>query len=424
MSTFGPSSEYFLFVLILIKKMATIKLALLRHTVSKNGKYKIRIAIGHRSETHYIVTNYSVNSPSEFVDGVVVRLPEAHQMNIELRRLLNDYEDRLDRIPSPNDYTCKELRDILQNMRPHNSTTTFVQVSSQYQKELIEDGRGSYASMLKNNVRLFTDFSNGDVFLSEITTTTVSEFERYLKRKGLSQSYTNMNMSMVRTIVNRAIRSQLVKYEVHPFIYWKRPADDIREIDISVDDVRAIRDSHPHLKKERLGRDIFLLSYYLGGINLIDLLSIDFRGVTVLEYTRTKSRNTKMSDKRISFTIQPEAKELINKWMNKNTGRLDFGYKFQYKNFLQYVTRSIKLLAKDLNLQDAQKVCLYSARKSFVQHGFDLGISLETLEYCIGQSMKSGRPIFNYLKIMRKHADVAIRKILDNLNERGAQSHD
>ena len=74
--------------------MATIKLALLKHTVSKSGKYKIRIAIGHRSETHYIVTNYSVNSPSEFANGVVVRLPEAHQMNIELRKLLNDYEDR------------------------------------------------------------------------------------------------------------------------------------------------------------------------------------------------------------------------------------------------------------------------------------------------------------------------------------------
>jgi hypothetical protein len=40
---------------------------------------------------------------------------------------------------------------------------------------------------------------------------------------------------------------------------------------------------------------------------------------------------------------------------------------------------------------------------------------LETLEYCIGQSMKSNRPIFNYVRIMRKHADEAIRKILDNL---------
>lgn len=396
--------------------MATIKLAVLKHTKSKDGSYKIRISIGHRSETHYIVTSYSVNALSEFDNGIVVRVPNAHEINIKLRNLLNDYEERLERIDSPEDYTCKELRDLLKSMRTHSSKVTFKQVSEQYQKELIEDGRGSYAGMLQNSLRLFFEFTGGDVFLSEISTITISEFERWLKRKGVSQTYISMTLSMTRTIVNRAIRMQLVTYSVHPFTYWKRPADPERELDISVDDVRAIRDAQPRLKKQRIARDIFMLSYYLGGINLIDLLEIDFRGVSVLEYTRHKSRNMKLSDKRISFTLQPEAKELISKWMNRNTGRLDFGYKFSYKNFLAYVTRSIKSLAKDIDIQDYRKVCYYTARKSFVQHGFDLGISLEVLEYCIGQSVKNNRPIFNYLKIMRKHADVAFRQILDNLS--------
>lgn len=395
--------------------MATIKLAVLKHTKSKDGSYKIRISIGHRSETHYIVTPYSVNALSEFDNGIVVRVPNAHEINIKLRNLLNDYEERLERIDSPEDYTCKELRDLLKSMRTHSSKITFKQVSEQYQKELIEDGRGSYAGMLQNSLRLFFEFTGGDVFLSEISIITISEFERWLKRKGVSQTYISMTLSMTRTIVNRAIRMQLVTYSVHPFTYWKRPADPERELDISVEDVRAIRDAQPRLKKQRIARDIFMLSYYLGGINLIDLLEIDFRGVSVLEYTRHKSRNMKLSDKRISFTLQPEAKELISKWMNRNTGRLDFGYKFSYKNFLAYVTRSIKSLAKDIDIQDYRKVCYYTARKSFVQHGFDLGISLEVLEYCIGQSVKNNRPIFNYLKIMRKHADVAFRQILDNL---------
>lgn len=395
--------------------MATIKLAVLKHTKSKDGSYKIRISIGHRSETHYIVTPYSVNALSEFDNGIVVRVPNAHEINIKLRNLLNDYEERLERIDSPEDYTCKELRDLLKSMRTHSSKITFKQVSEQYQKELIEDGRGSYAGMLQNSLRLFFEFTGGDVFLSEISTITISEFERWLKRKGVSQTYISMTLSMTRTIVNRAIRMQLVTYSVHPFTYWKRPADPERELDISVEDVRAIRDAQPRLKKQKIARDIFMLSYYLGGINLIDLLEIDFRGVSVLEYTRHKSRNMKLSDKRISFTLQPEAKELISKWMNRNTGRLDFGYKFSYKNFLAYVTRSIKSLAKDIDIQDYRKVCYYTARKSFVQHGFDLGISLEVLEYCIGQSVKNNRPIFNYLKIMRKHADVAFRQILDNL---------
>lgn len=395
--------------------MATIKFAVLKHTKAKDGTYKIRISIGHKSETHYIVTPYSVNALSEFNNGVVTRIPNAHEINVKLRNLLNDYEERLERIPSPDDYNCKQLRDLLKSMRPHSSTATFQQVSEQYQKELIEDGRGSYAGMLQNSLRLFFDFAGGDIFLSEISTITISEFERWLKRKGVSQTYISMNLSMTRTIINRAIRMQLVTYNIHPFTYWKRPADPEREIDISVEDVRVIRDSQPRLRKHIVARDIFMLSYYLGGINLIDLLDIDFRDVTVLEYTRHKSRNMKLSDKRISFTLQPEAKEILQKWINRNTGKLDFGYKFSYKNFLAYITRAIKSLAKDIDIQDYKKVCYYTARKSFVQHGFDLGVSLEVLEYCIGQSVKNNRPIFNYLKIMRKHADVAFRMILDNL---------
>lgn len=395
--------------------MATIKLALLKHTKAKDGSYKIRIAIGHRSETHYIVTKYKVNSPSEFVDGTVVRIPESHQMNIELRKLLNDYEQRLDSISDPNAYTCQQLRDILKNMKPKTTSATFTQVSQEYQSELIKDGQQSYASLLSGALTKFTIFFNGDIFLSEINTTTISEFERWLKRSGASQAYSGMILSMTRTIINRAIRQQLVSYQIHPFLYWKRPADREREIDITVEEMRLIRDSKPKLRKHLIARDIFMLSYYLGGINLIDLLAIDFRKTSIIEYERHKSRNTKTSDNRISFTIQPEAQELICRWMNRQTGHLDFGYKYSYKNFLRYITRSIKSLAESLNIADYKKVCYYTARKSFVQHGFDLGISLEVLEYCVGQSVKANRPIFNYLRIMRRHADTAIRQILDNL---------
>ena len=62
-----------------------------------------------------------------------------------------------------------------------------------------------------------------------------------------------------------------------------------------------------------------------------------------------------------------------------------------------------------------KKVTYYSARKTFAQHGYNLGIQLEKIEYCIGHSMKNNRPIFNYIKIMQEHADKVFREILDQL---------
>ena len=163
-------------------------------------------------------------------------------------------------------------------------------------------------------------------------------------------------------------------------------------------------------------RDLFMLSYYLGGTNLIDLMAYDFRGKTMLEYVRTKTRNKKKANRTVSFTIPPEAQTIIDRYMNAKTGRLYFGTKGSYDTFKNIVTRDIKRIAEKAGVKDWKRCCFYTARKSFVQHGFDLGISLEVLEYCIGQSMKSDRPIFNYLKIMRRHADNAIRQIIDNLN--------
>lgn len=397
--------------------MVTIKLALLKGKRAKDGTYKIRIAIGHKSETHYITTRFSVNSPSQFSGGVVVGTPDAHAVNVKLRHLLNDYEQRLERVSDPDQYNAKELRGLLKDMRSNgtSSAETFTGVTEQYVKELRQDGRDSYADMLTFNLKRFKQYTGGDMFLSQFSTQTVTDYERWMRRQGMSQTTISMHLSMCRTIINRAIRAQLVRYDVHPFTYWKRPADEEREIDISVEDMRKIRDYAPTLKKHIVARDIFLLSYYLGGINMVDLLAVDFRNIKVLEYVRHKSRNTKQSDKRISFTVQPEAKAIIDRYRTRN-GRLDFGYKFSYKNFVCYVNNSLKEIADTLQLDIGKRICYYTARKSFVQHGFDLGISLEVLEYCIGQSVKNNRPIFNYLKIMRRHADNAMRMIFDNLH--------
>ena len=65
--------------------MTTIKLAVLKHTRAKDGTYKIRIAIGHKQETHYIVTRYSVQSLANFSSGQVVNQPDANFINTKLR---------------------------------------------------------------------------------------------------------------------------------------------------------------------------------------------------------------------------------------------------------------------------------------------------------------------------------------------------
>ena len=403
--------------------MTSIKLAVLTHTKAKDGSYKIRISIGHKSETHYITTKYRVSSLAHFVNGQVVNQPDAAAVNLKLRQLLNDYDERLERIPDAGLYSCRQLRDILASMHPHASGTTFCSVARQVIDELRRDGRRPTADMKQQQMGKFRDFMNGDVLLEMITPRTVADYSRHLKRTGASIAYEGMQMSFVKSVISRAVRDGLVRYDTDPFAYYTAQMPEPRELDIPMSDIRRIRDFQTIYKGERKARDLFMLSYYLGGINLIDLLAYDFRDKTVMEYIRTKTKNKKKSNRTVSFSIPPEALPLIARYMNKKTGQLDFGTTGTYETFKNIVTRDIKRIAKKIGIEDWKRCCYYTARKSFVQHGFELGISLEVLEYCIGQSMKSNRPIFNYLKIMRQHADTAIRTILDELAKESPEPH-
>lgn len=390
--------------------MTTLKAAVVPAKQLKSGKHKIRIAVGHKKQTRYLVTRFVIDDLSQFRDGQVVNDLEAPAINSKLRNLLNEYQDALDKI-NTDAYTCGQIVEYLSRFK--RTSSTFNSVAKEMISEMKEEGRKGTAGLYELTLRYFNECTYGKIMLDMIVPKTIKDFDLFLnKEKGLNATTRGIHMAHVKAIINSAIRDKIVSYETHPFEYYVKPAPEVRELDISVEEFKKIRDSDFPEKSLRVARDVFLLSYYLGGINLIDLMNINFKNATTIEYIREKSKNTKRGEKKISLSIPPEAQPIIKTWIGRN-GKLNFGYKFSYGNFRNYVTKELQRLADRLELN--KHVVYYSARKSLVQHGFELGIPLEVLEYCIGQSVKKNRPIFNYVKIMRKHADEAIRKILDSL---------
>lgn len=396
--------------------MATIRLALIPAKVLSDGTHKIRIAIHHKEETKYIVTRFKIDNLSQFKNGQVVKRPDAAMINTKLRTILNEYQEKLDSIKCIQMYDCKQLREILVNSAPAGQTaSTFQAVANAYITELIEDGRENYAKLLERNCRYFTEFTKGEFLLSEITPEIITNYDRFLRnKKGIGETTIGMMMSRTRTIINRGIKKQLVKYDVSPFAYYSIKSSPVREVDITVDNLIKIKDYTPKEKKLRVAKDCFMLSFYLGGINLADLLEIDFRKTDKVEYIRKKARNLKQGEQRIVITIPEAAKPIIKEWMNRNTGKLDFGYKFTYSNFYRYLTRSLNLLGERLNIH--QKVVYYSARKTFAQFASELGIPDGVIDYCLGHSDKSKGIIRFYTKVKQKQAEIAINRVIDYVN--------
>lgn len=394
--------------------MATLKLTIFKAKVLKDGRHKIRVAVCHKHETCYIVTNFIIDNETQFKNGQVVKRPDAAMMNRKLRNLLNEYQDKLDSIRNVSLYSCSQLKNLLVNTVKDEDESTFQSVSSAYEHELVDNGSLGYAKLIERNTRYFTEFVKGDIFLSDITPELIENYSRFLRlKKGIGETTNSMMMRNTKTIINKGIKRRLVKYDVHPFVNFQIATSPVREVDISISTFNLIRLEQPTERRLLVAHDLFCLSFYLGGINLIDLLTIDFRKDKI-EYVRTKSRNTTQGVRTISFTIAPEAKEIASKWMDKKTGRLDFGYKFSYQNFSRYLSRSLDKLVKSLGI--TEKVIYYSARKSFAQYASEIGIPDGVIDYCLGHSDKSKGVIRYYTKVKQQQADIAISRVIDYVN--------
>lgn len=389
--------------------MATLSLTIFKAKQLANGKHKIRIAVRHHHETVYIITPYIIDDISQFKNGNVIKRFDADVMNVQLRILLNKYQKILDDINNIKCLSAKDLKNTILSYHKTDDNITIGKICNNYVKELKEDGRIGYAELIERCGKYFIEFSKGDVPAKSITPVTVSNFERFLRnKKKLNQTTTGMYLTRLRVLTNLCRKRYFVKQDINPFQDCVIPQPVERNIDISIEQFRKLKSYSGKSRIEKIAKDLWFLSFYLGGINLIDLLKIDFSVSDQIEYVRTKTKNTKRGDKRIEISIPMEAKKIIDKYVSKK-GILNFDYNFSYENFNRYVGRTLRKIGKEIGVK---RLCYYSARKTFVQYGFELGIPLEVLEYTIGQSMKQNRPIYNYIRIMRKHADEAIAQII------------
>ena len=391
--------------------MASFSIVIVPTKKLSNGRHRIRIAVAHHSQTRYISTQFTLDSASQLKNGRVVRHENATNMNNCLRKLINEYEEIVTSISYLPAISCTELIRII-TYEQKKKGITFQTVAKEYMDFMKGEEREKSYKLYKIAAERFIKYMKGDFPLIQLGPLHIQEFAEVLHKENLADTTIRIYLTLIKVILNYAGKMNYVTYSIHPFILFKMPVSNVRELDLSIDELKRIRDVDLYKPSLFIVRDIFMLTYYLGGINLRDLLAYNFKDKEYMRYVRHKTRNSKKGEKEIVFTIQPEAKAIIDRYLAKD-GKLKFGKYSSYKQIYSLIFRHIDKVTKLSRIN--KKVTYYSARKTFAQHGYNLGIQIEKIEYCIGHSMKNNRPIFNYIKIMQEHADKVFREILDQL---------
>lgn len=394
--------------------MAAIVLYIIVAKPNNDGTYSIKFRITNGASVAYITSKYKIER-NQWNGGQVIRHPQAAMINAKLFQQLNEYQTRLDEIDPPKEMKASKISELIQGgYTPSASLASFAEG---YIAKLEANNQKSYAQNMGYTLKWLNACFGPTIRLKDISYIALNEFERFLGKQGQSPTTINIRMSHLKALLNAAVNEGFVEYKVFPFRNYRMPAKNVRDICISKSELVRLRDAKfegVSAKRLSVARDLFMLSFYCAGINLTDLMDATFADNNVLTFIRKKTAEKKNGvEKEVSISIQPEAREIIDRYIGKD-GKLDMGYNYaDYGQFRSFVTKSLNRIGEQLGFE--KKLMFYSARKTFVQFGSELGIPLYILEYAIGQTIKeaNNRPVFNYLKIMRTQADLAIRTIID-----------
>ena len=394
--------------------MTTFSIVIVPTKRLANGKHRIRIAVAHQAQTRYIATPFILDSISQLKKGRVVRHENAAQINLCLQRTINEYILILSSIKHANQLTCTQLIHSIQE-EERKKYLTFDVIAKEFLSTLQSESRIKSYKLYKTAISHFNRFlkKEHDIPLEQIRPSHIHQYQNFLEKRELSSTTVRIYLTRIKVILNYAIKMDYIHYKVHPFAACILPSSRIRNLDLTVDELKSLRDVSLKEQNLLIVRDLFMLTYYLGGINLKDLLDYHFEeNNLILSYIRHKTYRTKHGENEIVFSIQPEAQQIISKYRT-DKGFLKFGPYESYNKVYSLIYRYLSRIAREAGITSS--ISYYSARKSFAQHGYNIGIQIETIEYCIGHSMKSNRPIGNYIRVMRSHADIAMRRIFDEL---------
>ncbi len=392
--------------------MALLSLVVLPAKVKKGGKHNVRIAVAHNSQTRYIVTDIILDSVKQWRNGQVVNRPDANILNTRLRKKLAEYEQTLSEQYYIEGLTCPQLVTLLKD--GHKNENMTIESAFDAMLQVADISKGSvYFYVGSRNAAV--SFFGKNKLLRTITNADVLLYEKHLLSRGLSNVTVRNRIMALGTVYRFGKRNGYVRADIlNPFDGVRLPPPVVHDDWLSLEDVRKVRDYIPDVPLVaaymRKSIDIFMLSYYLGGINISDILRTDFREMQhTFSYTRKKvEKRWGRKEDMLTFDMPAEAWVIIKKYM-KPDGHLKFSATSR-----NTITKHLATIAQELGIE---KFTMKAARKSFAQHAFDLGISDRIIDRVLGHiPERRGSVMHHYIMVTDTMVNDCIRRVIDNLN--------
>lgn len=375
----------------------TLKEVIFKHQKRADSTWNVKIRVTHERQSAYISTEHYLVAKQissdfkkikdDFIADEVRK--EIARLRLEISRLGAGVAR----------YTAKSLAEYLDRKRKNVGESgllvfPFIDKTIEDLKSVKRTSVASGYKALENNLREYVQRDNLE--FKEITLNFLRKFEDFLVKKiGSGSRGVESNLGYLRTIFNLARKEYNdddlddIKIPHNPFERYSIPKSrEPEKRSIELDLISRIRDyeyteqsKYEHKKtvsRPELARDVFMLSFYLCGMNSKDifLLRADQISEDRIIYNRSKTENRRSDKALISIKLELEALELFVKYKDPD-GIRAFNFYHRYtdeRTFNANLNKGLKYIAKEIASDIAEetgrdpqpfKLDFYSARHSW-----------------------------------------------------------
>lgn len=397
--------------------MASFKPVVLRR--KKNGEWKVYIRVTHNRKTVHIDTGLTA------VDGEVRRgvlvgsmvLDQANEAAKAMRERVNAYGSAVI------DMDIEDVKAVA--TRRDEFDRNFFSYCGEHLNRLGSDGRDGTRKSHKTAIQSLRAFVGKDMlYYSDMTVTLMIHYKAYLKNTyGAITSSTYLGIiAMIfrkaRAEINGGSVGSLITNDPFEVVKPDKPtATKKRALDPS--DIIKVRDAEDTSYAVNRSRDLFMLSFYLVGINAADLYELEKPVDGYITYNRRKTRRRRTDGAMMRLKVPDEALPILEKYADRYGERaLDFYNQFgSCYAFSSAVAHGFRRLSKVTGIPD---LTFYAARHSWATLAANVcGVDFYTVEKALCHSTAGGAVTETYIRPDYSRIDNANRLVLDVIEEAG-----
>ena len=406
--------------------MTTFKATILKgkKDVKSDGTTNIKIRVKHKRKSFYFNTNIFV-LPKRFNNskGIVTMGNDKEFLNNVLWNKITEYRASILKIDSTVNYmSTPDLKKFLLNQHSHTTNKIdFFAFARNFAAQVQNKGT---QLQYNSTIRSIERFHGHNLYVSEINLQFLNDYLQFNIKNGVNNgiiSYFRRFSTLFSRCQEYHNREEenIIPIPYNPFSKFKIPKATInsKKHFLSVSEFRKLKSYSPNNSKHVLAKDMFLLMFYLIGIEAKDLFNLDKPSHDgYITYIRYKT------NKKFHFKVQPEAQQIISKYEGK----------FKCLNISEIFPTHHKFLFflnSNLNLNNDKTTGIFphlginkKVTSKWSRHTWatfarnDCDISMDNISLALGHSFSNNQVTDVYIEHNSSKIDSTNRKVINFVN--------